>query len=112
MRIDNGSPDADEVVFDRSGGTSGGRGLGLPVAIGGGGLGIVGIVITLLLTLAGGGGGFGDLGSGLDPMGQNGRIAGRDTGVVPSSDTDLAKFLQSVFSDVQDYWEQSFAASG
>ncbi|WP_231134953.1 KPN_02809 family neutral zinc metallopeptidase [Motilibacter deserti] len=111
MRTDNGSIDSDEVVFD-SGGGSGGRGLGLPVAVGGGGLGVVGVVIALIFAFTGGGGGFGSIGSGLDPMGQNARVAGADRGTAPSNDEDLVAFLRFVVDDVQDYWQASFAAAG
>ncbi|NHC46541.1 KPN_02809 family neutral zinc metallopeptidase [Motilibacter aurantiacus] len=111
MRTDNGSPDANEVVFAPAG-SRGRSGVGLPVALGGGGLGIVGVVIALIFAFTGGGGGFGNLGNGLDPMGQNARVAGVDRGVAPSNDEDLVDFLRFVVDDVQDYWERSFAAAG
>ncbi len=82
-----------------------GRSRGRQVAGGVGGLGIVGVLLAVLFGAFGGGGGGFDIGASLD---------GLDTGQVPSSSGPAElpprnDFLEFVFDDVQDTWDELFA---
>ena len=94
------------------GGMLGGRGGGMPIPIPGGraGGGIGGLVVAVVLfllfsgVLGGGGSGTGGLG------GLSGGGAQPGGTLNPQSDTD--EFVAYVVSDIQAFWEQTFAASG
>jgi predicted metalloprotease len=96
------------------GGMLGGGGGGLPIPIPGGraGGGIGGLIVAVVLFLifsgvlgGGGNGGLGGLG------GLSGGGAAQPGGTLnPQSDTD--QFVAYVVSDIQEFWAQTFAASG
>jgi predicted metalloprotease len=96
------------------GGMLGGGGGGLPIPIPGGraGGGIGGLIVAVVLFLifsgvlgGGGNGGLGGLG------GLSGGGAAEPGGTLnPQSDTD--QFVAYVVSDIQEFWAQTFAASG
>ncbi|MEM7141251.1 MAG: neutral zinc metallopeptidase [Actinomycetota bacterium] len=110
VKIRRGARVRDVEYRGRARPTGGGRGAGLPFPMpssrggkagaGLGGAGLLGVIVVVVLSLLGGGGGGGGLG---DALGAGGGTAGDDSG-------DRAEenfFLGAVFTDVQDYWEQT-----
>jgi predicted metalloprotease len=110
-------------VVDRRGASSGGgggfgSGGGLPIPGGGksaGGVGIVGVIIFIVLQFVVNGGGGG---SGFDIPGGLGAAPAPGTEnpepIPPEQDpeADLKDFSTFVFTDVQDFWIQTFAEQG
>ena len=105
-------------VEDRRG--RGGRGGGLAGRsfpggrVAGGGLGVIGLIIALLLggnVLGGGGsGGFG-VDTGLDPFDQAAPGDGNAFDGAPDPDAQLEEFVTFVVEDVQQSWQEQFAAA-
>jgi len=100
-------------VIDARGGGMRPRG-GLPVgrAGAGGAVGIVGLIVYLLVSQLGGGGTTGTFG--VDSGFPSDAPAARDAQGIPAAqdpERDLRDFSAYVFSNVQDSWEQIFAAS-
>lgn len=84
-----------------------GRGMGMPVLAGGGG---IGALLFLVLTLLGGGSGSG---FDIDPgTGGLGPMPGAGTAANAPANDDLTEFVGFVVNDVQEAWEQQFAAAG
>jgi len=104
-------------IEDRRG--SGGGLRGGPIAVGAGGLGVVGLVITLLLSFLGkGAGGV----PGFDPNSVS-NIDATGAASTPASEigtsckgvtstTDNAQFIACANTNIQNFWTQTFAASG
>jgi uncharacterized protein len=91
-------------VEDRRGMGFGGGGFGGPLVFGGGGLGLVGVVAFILIRLLGGsvgdgGGGYSEPAPETTP---NQALGGSCEGV--TSDSDNAKFISCVVSNVQRFW--------
>ena len=75
----------------------------------GGGLGVVGVIVFLAIQLLGGGAAF-DVPSGFD--GSRRARAASPSRPAQDPDNDLRDFSLYVFTDVQDAWTKTFAASG
>ena len=113
MKYQRGHKSAD-VVDRRGAGPTGGMSMGKI----GGGVGGIGILVVLLMSCLGAGGGI-DIGSlptqQLEPPVPGGAAEAQGADPIPASedpDADLVAFLSFVLDDVQDYWTDTFAASG
>jgi predicted metalloprotease len=87
------------------GGFSGGR-------VAGGGIGIIGLILALVFgngVLGGDGGGF-DVDTGLGPF--DAPATGRPLDGAPDPDAELKEFVTFVVEDVQQSWQEQFAAAG
>jgi uncharacterized protein len=103
-------------VIDRRGARAGGGGFPIPIGrMGGGGIGsvVIALVIYLVFIRGGGGGGF-DIPGGTDAFPQV-PATGQGGDSVPKGPDPERKqldFVSFVFTDVQGFWAEQFAAAG